>query len=101
MKSTEFLSRIISSPKLIWIEWIDAATHGGPEWVYAEDTMKYCMSAPPLMNTIGFILNDTEDFVALTDTIGTDETGSVNVIPKAMIKTIKYLRGENDGMSTC
>ena len=101
MKSIEFLNRIISFPKLVWIEWTDAATHGGPEWVYAEDAMKYCTSSPPVMNTIGFILNKTDEFVAVTDTIGSEETGSVNVIPTGMITKIKYLTGENDGMSTC
>ena len=87
-KSLEFLNQIIS-------------THGGPEWVYAEDTMKYCHSAPPLMHTIGFVLNETEEFIAVTDTLGLEETGSVNVIPKGMIITCTTLKGENDGMSTC
>ena len=100
-KSLEFLNQIISSPRLVWIKWKDAATHGGPDWVYAEDTMKYCHSAPPLMHTIGFVLNETEEFIAVTDKLGLEETGSVNVIPKGMIINCTTLKGENDGMSTC
>jgi hypothetical protein len=53
------------------------------------------------MNTIGFVLNETEEFIAITDTIGPEETGSVNVIPKGMIINCTILKGENDGMSSC
>tara|TARA_R100000655_G_scaffold30270_1_gene61038 strand:+ start:639 stop:800 length:162 start_codon:yes stop_codon:yes gene_type:complete len=53
------------------------------------------------MNTVGFILNETEDFIAVTDTIGPEETGSVNVIPRGMIIKCINLKGENDGMSSC
>ena len=95
------MNQIISFPKLVWIRWKDAATHGGPEWVYAEDAMKYCHSSPPIMNTIGFVLNETEEFIAVTDTVGPEETGSVNVIPKGMIINYTTLKGENDGMPTC
>jgi len=100
-RSQEFLNQIISFPKFVWIKWKDAATHGGPEWVYAEDAMKYSNSSPPIMNTVGFVLNETEDFIAVTDTIGPEETGSVNVIPRGMIIKCINLKGENDGMSSC
>ena len=100
-KSQEFLNQIISFPKCVWIRWKDAATHGGPEWVYAEDAMKYCQSSPPIMNTIGFVMNETDEYIAVTDTIGPEETGSVNVIPKGMIINFTTLKGEKDGMSSC
>jgi len=63
--------------------------------------MKYSNSSPPIMNTVGFVLNETEDFIAVTDTIGPEETGSVNVIPRGMIIKCINLKGENDGMSSC
>ena len=62
-KSQEFLSQIISFPKCVWIRWKDAATHGGPEWVYAEDAMRYCQASPPIMNTIGFVMHETDEFI--------------------------------------
>ena len=88
---------------MVKIGWKDAATHGGPEWVPAEDAYDYCNAAPPVMHTVGFILNKTPDYVSVTDTIGPEETGSITVIPTGMIVSFEILsvKGEADGMSSC
>jgi hypothetical protein len=85
------LNQITSSLKYVIVEWRDAETRGGPEWVPLEDLIDYSTQPPPIMTTVGCVLYDTDDFIALTDTLGPEETGSINVLPKGMIISIKEL----------
>jgi hypothetical protein len=85
------LNQITSSPKFILVEWRDAETRGGPEWVPLEDLYEYSTQPPPLMTTIGCLLYETEDFISVTDTLGPEETGAINIIPKGMIISIRQL----------
>jgi hypothetical protein len=43
---------------------------------------------PPLMRTLGYILYSNEEFISLTDSIGPEECGMINKIPRQMIKEV-------------
>ena len=70
------------------IRWIDASSSGGPGWVDLEDAKEFALQEPPVMETIGHVIHEVAGpfgWVALTDTIGTDECSTVHKIPNCMI----------------
>lgn len=79
------MNQIISSPSVVEVEWIDAHSQGGPEWVNAEDAYDYAHSELPKIKQVGFILYEDDNVLAITDTLGIDVTGTVHSIPKGMI----------------
>jgi hypothetical protein len=64
-------NQITSSAKPIYIEWVDASTHGGPEWVSSEEAMEYISKETPVMRSIGWLLMNTGKSIVMTDTIKT------------------------------
>ena len=88
-------NQIISSAKPIYVEWIDAASHGGTEWVPSEDTMEYIVKEPPIMKSVGWLLHNSGRFIVITDTIGPEESSSVHSIPYEMVKAITLLSSES------
>ena len=87
----EFLSQIISSPKIVYIQWYDAITTGDAGWTPADDIEDLIHLEPPVMHTVGIVLNDSPSYITLTDTVGPDETASVHTIPKCMVKRLQYI----------
>ena len=80
-----FLSQIISSPDRREITWHDAETYGDSNWISAEDVCTQIRKAPPEMRTIGYVLWDDEEYIAVCDTVGPEETSSITKIPRRMI----------------
>jgi len=80
--------------KMIWIVWTDAITSSEAGWTTKEDAMLQAMAPLPIMYTIGYVLHNDEDQIALTDSVGDDEFGQVTKIPKSMIVEYGYLRRE-------
>tara|TARA_R100000458_G_C8100070_1_gene127124 strand:- start:36 stop:320 length:285 start_codon:yes stop_codon:yes gene_type:complete len=77
----------------IW--WVDAETFGDSGWIDLTEAMESAKVAPPIMQTVGFVLVDDEDYIALTDSMGDDECGHITKIPRAMIKHKKRLSSGN------
>lgn len=93
ISSTDWLKDIIDSGTMVRIDWVDAQTSGGPGWVEAEDMQQWAFDKCVLVTTIGFVLNETDNSISLTDAIQHDGTagGSVHTIPKEMIKSVHEL----------
>ena len=93
ISSTDWLKDIIDSGTMVRIDWVDAQTSGGPGWVEAEDMQQWAFDKCVLVTTIGFVLNETDNSISLTDAIQHDGTagGSVHTIPKEMIKCVHEL----------
>ena len=81
--------------RMIWIKWTDAITSAEPGWTTAEAAMEQAIAPLPVMHTIGYVLHDDEDKIALTDSVGDDEFGQVTKIPKSMIVEYGYLRRDD------
>jgi len=80
--------------RMAWVIWTDAITSAEAGWTTKEDAMLVALAPLPIMNTIGYVLHDDEDKIALTDSVGDDEFGQVTKIPKSMIIEYGYLRRE-------
>lgn len=72
-------------------------THGGPGWVDTDEVLgliKKKEGRNPLMRTVGHLLSHQDDCIMVTDTVGPEESGSVHIIPKGMVKQINILTAE-------
>ena len=80
------------------VVWIDAHSQGGPEWVPLDEAYDYAHSELPKIRQVGYVLFEDDSVLAITDTLGTDVTGTVHSIPKGMVVSRSLLsRGdEND-----
>jgi hypothetical protein len=87
------LSRITSSPDRREITWVDAETCGGPEWLSVEDMCEFARKPLPQMRTMGYVVYETDLYIAVTDSFGTGETSAVTKIPKALITQDLRLTG--------
>lgn len=68
--------------------WIDAEEHGETGWNNLKEQLAYAKRPCPSMRTIGYIVHEDEDHIALLSTIGASECSTVEKIPKAFIKDI-------------
>jgi hypothetical protein len=77
---------------MVEVIWIDAHSQGGPEWVAAEEAFEYAHSELPKIRQVGFVLFEDDVVLAITDTLGTDVTGTVHSIPKGMIVSSSIIK---------
>jgi hypothetical protein len=75
---------------VVVVEWLDAVCTGGSEWQTFEDIEEAAEKGPSLVRSVGMLVKNAPDYVALTDTIimDGDAGGYVHVIPKGMIVTM-------------
>ena len=64
---------------------------GGPGWEDLEEMVEFAIRPPAEVLTVGLLIHETDDFVALTDTRSPDLTGGVQKIPKGWIIAIEHL----------
>lgn len=83
----------VESLELVCVDWIDAVCSGGPEWQTIEEIQEAIENGPSNVRTVGMLLKQTHEFVAVCDTIILDGTsaGSVHVIPSGMVKSLRKL----------
>jgi len=92
----EFSDLITSLLEIREIIWVDAHSQGGPEWVTVEEAYSYATEPLPQIKNVGYILFENEEYVAFTDTVGEDTTGTVHSIPREIIIEMSTLRrGQN------
>jgi hypothetical protein len=83
---------------VVRVIWKDAQSTGGPGWEEAEEVQEAALANIPIVHTVGYILNFTDDRIALTDTIQTDghSGGAVHLIPIEMVQEIHWLKESED-----
>ena len=87
---------------IVEIVWLDAEACGDSGWMNLQEGMEEASKRPPLMRTLGYVLYAGEEFISITDSIGPEECGMINKIPRQMIKEVyRYDRPRTtDGTST-
>tara|TARA_R100000152_G_C6782215_1_gene219071 strand:+ start:2911 stop:3201 length:291 start_codon:yes stop_codon:yes gene_type:complete len=73
---------------IVEVVWLDAEACGDSGWTNIEEGMEEAAKRPPLMRTLGYVLYSNEEFISVTDSIGPEECGMINKIPKQMIKEL-------------
>lgn len=73
---------------LIVLEWIDITGNDEKPWMTLEEAQAF---TPAPMTTVGFLIRETSEFITLCSTIGQDDAGNLNCIPKGCIRSQKTL----------
>jgi hypothetical protein len=72
---------------VVVVDWLDAVCTGGSEWQTSEDIDDAVESGPSMVRSVGILLKQCPEYVALIDTMimNGDAGGCVHVIPTGMI----------------
>ncbi len=91
-QTNDTMQRIIDATwPVVAIRWVDAEARGGPGWEDLEDMVEFALRPPAEVFTVGLLIHETEDYVAITDTRSPDLTGGVQKIPKGWMLSIDHL----------
>lgn len=76
---------------VVSISWVDAEARGGPGWEDPEDMVEFALRPLATVHTVGLLIYECEQFMALTDSRGPDQVGAVQKIPKAWITSMEFM----------
>ena len=76
---------------VVSVRWVDVEARGGPGWEDPEDMVEFALKPLAEVQTVGLLIHECEQFIALTDSRGPDQIGSVQKIPKAWITTMAFM----------
>tara|TARA_R100000152_G_C6706657_1_gene135089 strand:+ start:258 stop:497 length:240 start_codon:yes stop_codon:yes gene_type:complete len=77
--------------KIIKAIWVDAETVGDCNWQDFGEIKEMAKRNPPIMQTVGFVLYESESHISVVDSIGEEDCGHLTKIPKSMIKEMVEL----------
>ena len=78
-------------PDLVQVAWFDAECTNNAGWEDPDVMFEWASEPPPLMYSVGYRIMDEDNFLVLLDTIGPNEVGTANKIPRGMISHITLL----------
>jgi len=78
----------------VCVKWIDAESSSG--WV---DTSEVKEAELPVVHSVGWIIRDDNNIVAVAQTIGGDDICGVMYIPRSMVKETLVLSDPRDDRS--
>tara|TARA_R100000458_G_C8275949_1_gene251123 strand:- start:76 stop:381 length:306 start_codon:yes stop_codon:yes gene_type:complete len=81
---------------IVEVTWVDAEEHGEIGWNSTTDLLKYAGKACPHMTTVGYLVHNGKDHIALLSTYSVDLCSTVEKIPRGMIVSIVYLVPHTD-----
>ena len=67
--------------EMVSIQWVDAESDGGSGWQDPEEMMEYARRPLPVIHTVGLLVYEDAEQIAVTDSKGPEEMGSVTKIP--------------------
>ncbi len=73
------------------VSWFDAECTNNAGWEDPDTMLEWATAPPPLMYSTGFLIVDDDNYVVLLDTIGPNEVGTANKIPRGMISRVTRL----------
>ena len=71
---------------MVSIHWVDAESDGGSGWQDPEEMLEYARRPLPVIHTVGLLVYEDAEQVAITDSKGPEEMGSVTKIPRQWVK---------------
>jgi hypothetical protein len=76
---------------VVSVKWVDAEARGGPGWEDPEDMVEFALRPLATVQTVGLLIHECEQFIAMTDSRGPDQVGAVQKIPKAWITAMEFM----------
>ena len=75
--------------KLVYVEWLDAVSIGTGGWVKLRDVEKL---TPDLVRSVGWVVEETRDYLTMISHNGDNEVAGEFCIPKACIRKRRVLK---------
>ncbi len=75
--------------KIVYIEWVDSTSLGGGVWKNKADLD--LIDKLPIIRSIGFLLEETEDYIAISAHVGANQISGDMCVPKVAIRKRKSL----------
>ena len=72
--------------EMVSVLWVDAESDGGSGWQDPEEMMEYARRPLPVIHTVGLLVYEDGEQIAVTDSKGPEEMGSVTKIPRQWVK---------------
>lgn len=72
----------------VLISWLDIVGNDNRPWLDLKEAEGF---TPSSMQTVGYIVKDDPMFVTVVSTLGPDEVGNLNCIPRGCIQSIQPL----------
>jgi hypothetical protein len=72
--------------EMVSIYWVDAESDGGTGWQDPEEMIEFAKRPLPVMHTVGLLVFECDHYIAVTDSKGPEEMGSVTKIPLGWIQ---------------
>ena len=76
---------------MVSIVWKDAESQGGPTWEDRTEMLEFAQRPLTTVHTVGLLLHADDEQIAITDTKGPEEMGSVTKIPRIWLKRFDRL----------
>ncbi|MBT4768777.1 MAG: hypothetical protein HOO04_10515 [Phycisphaerae bacterium] len=83
---------------VVSVKWVDAEARGGPGWEDPEDMVEFALRPLATVHTVGLLIYECEQFVAVTDSRGPDQIGAVQKIPRGWITSLEFMVPEDDSV---
>jgi hypothetical protein len=77
--------------KAVWVKWVDSYNLFGDRWGDPEKVPAECKDPDAYCYTLGWIVHEDDQWLALAGSQAPAEVGSVMVIPKTAIRKRKML----------
>lgn len=77
---------------LVEVVWLDAEEKGEIGWNDTKELIRYAKKSCPTMRTVGYLVYEGDEHIALLSTIGPDECSTLEKIPRSFLKSLTYLQ---------
>jgi len=82
--------------KIVEVTWTDAEEKGDVGWNDLKEQLAYAKRPCPNMRTVGYVVYEGKDHIALLSTIGDKECSTIEKIPATFVQTIRVLFDPDD-----
>ena len=83
------------SYKMAKVTWIDAEEIGDTGWNDLKDAIKKAKQPCPTMCSVGFVVHEDKNHIALLSTVGPDVCSTLEKIPMSFVVKIEYLEAKD------
>lgn len=77
---------------IIEVVWVDAQEIGQIGWNDLNEILTESEKPCPIMHTVGYVVRSDKDQITLVRTLGDDQCGTLEKIPRGWVKTERTLR---------
>ena len=77
--------------KIVEVTWVDAEEKGESGWNDLKEQLAYAKKPCPVMRSVGYVVFEGKDHIALLSSIGPAECSTIEKIPATFVQEIKVL----------